>query len=482
MVCRKGKMVKGETSKDRAVIEKVYQKGQGHVFRWWEELSEGSRKALLDQLRAIDFALLGKLRKKCTAVEEVGAQEVLEPVEVVPIPRTVENRKKAEEARGIGEDRIRAGKLAVFVVAGGQGTRLGFEGPKGLFPVGPVTGKSLFQMHAEKMLAESWAYGVSIPWYIMTSEANDGETRDFFKKNDFFGLSREDIFFLKQRMLPALDGKGDLILDAKDHIFTSPNGHGGSLLALEESGALDDMKRRGVECISYFQVDNVLIKVVDPVFIGYHVQARAEMSSKMVMKRHPLEKVGVFGRVDGRLRVVEYSDLREAEMTARNPDGSLKYGAGSIAIHLIEVSFVEDEVRGGLKLPYHAAHKKIPYLDEEGRLIRPEEPNGYKFETFVFDALGDTSQSIVMEVEREEEFSPVKNREGEDSPETARRDLANYFSGWLESAGISVPRNERGGAVGQIEISPLFARTREAFRAKVPRDLRFTGSLYLGPE
>ncbi len=476
-------MVKADNVKDRAVIEKVYQEGQAHVFRWWEELSEGSRKALLDQLGAIDFTLLGELRKKCIASDEENReQEALEPVEVVPIPRTVKDRKKAEEARRIGEDLIRTGKLAAFVVAGGQGTRLGFDGPKGMFPMGPVTGKSLFQMHAVKILAESRAYGVSMPWYIMTSEANDGETRDFFQKNDFFGLSQEDVFFLKQRMLPALDGKGNLILDVEDHIFTSPNGHGGSLLALEESGALEDMKRRGVECISYFQVDNVLIKVVDPVFIGYHVQARAEMSSKMVMKRHPLEKVGVFGRVGGKLRVVEYSDLGEAEMTARNPDGSLKYGAGSIAIHLIDVSFVEDEVRGGLKLPYHVAYKKIPYLDEEGRLIRPEEPNGYKFETFVFDALGDTSQSIVMEVEREEEFSPVKNQEGEDSPETAKKDLTNLFGRWLESAGISVPRNERGDVVGQIEISPLFARTKEAFRAEVPSDLRFTGSLYLGPE
>jgi UDP-N-acetylglucosamine/UDP-N-acetylgalactosamine diphosphorylase len=239
------------------------------------------------------------------------------------------------------------------------------------------------------------------------------------------------------------------------------------------------MKKRGIEIISYFQVDNVLIRIIDPVFIGYHVQAKAEMSSKMLRKRNPEEKVGLFGRVNGRLVVIEYSDMSDDDKKARNPDGRLKYGAGSIAIHLISTDFVQQEVAGGFKLPYHVAHKKIPYLDEEGNTVSPEEPNGYKFEAFIFDALQDTSHSIVMEVVREDEFSPVKNKNGVASPESAKRDISNFFGRWLESAEHSVPRDEQGNVNGAIEISPLFARSKEEFLAKGPYDFVFKGALFI---
>lgn len=476
-------MIKVENAKDRSVVENVIQKKQEHVFRWWDRLSESSRNKLLDQLNSIDFALLKELQKRCTGAEKKEEiRRILESAEIIPIPQTADQRKAAEAAERVGDEWIRNGKVAAFLVAGGQGTRLGFDGPKGLFPIGPVTGKTLFQMHAEKILAASQQYGVTIPWYIMTSETNDAETKRFFRQNRFFGLGEQNVFFLQQRMVPALDENGKLILDRKDHIFCNPNGHGGSLLTLLESGAIDDMHRRGVEVIFYFQVDNVLVKILDPVFIGYHVQAGAEMSSKTVQKRNPEEKLGVFGRIGGKLKVIEYSDLSEKDMKARNPDGSLKYGAGNLAIHLINPSFVESEVQGVLKLPYHVAHKKIPYLDETGNLVSPEKPNGYKFEMFVFDALSDTTRSVIMEVVRTEEFSPVKNKRGVDSPETARRDLTRFFGRWLESAGLSVPRSEREDVVGRIEISPLFARNQEEFLKKRPPDSRFTGSLYLGPE
>ena len=472
-------MLNLENPRDRALVEKVLQERQEHVFRFWDELSDRSREKLLNQLREIDFSLLRGLREKCLKVEYKAVE--LEPIESIPVPRTQAQREAANQAKKIGEELIRAGKIGAFLVAGGQGTRLGFDDPKGMYPIGPVSGKSLFQLHAEKILAESRYYGVSIPWYIMTSETNDEITREFFRAEKFFGLPEEDVFFMKQRMLPALDEKGKLILDRKDHIFVSPNGHGGALLAMVESGAVNDMHKRGIEILSYFQVDNVLVKIIDPVFIGYHFQAKAEMSSKMLKKRDPFEKLGVFGKVNGRLRVIEYSDLTPEDAKAQNPDGSLKYGAGSIAIHLINVSFVESEVRGGFSLPYHVAHKRIPYLNDKGKTIFPEEPNGYKFETFIFDALSDTTNSVIMEVKREEEFSPVKNKDGEDSPETARRDLSNYFGRWLEAGGIHVPKDENGNVEGVIEISPLFARNLEEFLEKRPNNLIFDGSLYLGP-
>ena len=468
---------------EREIVDRVIEAGQEHVFRFWEELSEPSRKRLMEQLQNIDFELLEGLKNLCHESDDKDTMgETLEPVEVIQIPETPEQKRKAEEAEAAGQAVIRSGKMAAFVVAGGQGTRLGFDGPKGCFPIGPVTGKSLFQMHAEKILAAAQAYGVAIPWYIMTSETNDAETRRFFAEHQSFGLDEQDVFFFSQRMMPSLDETGKLILDGKDHIFMSPNGHGGSLLALEESGALDDMRRRGIEYISYFQIDNVLIKVIDPTFIGYHVQGKAEMSSKVAQKRDPWEKVGVFGRVGGKLKVIEYSDISDEDKQAANPDDSLKYGAGNLAIHLINVEFVEKEVRGGFKLPYHVAHKEIPVLDKDGHSIIPERPNGYKFETFVFDALSDTTESVVMEIVREDEFSPVKNREGEDSAESAKQDLSNFYGKWLERAGIAVPRNRNGDVRGAVEISPLFAMDEETFAGRVKKDIIFKDSLYLGPE
>lgn len=465
------------------LISKVQSEGQGHVLRWWDTLSEESRERLSAQLRGIDFDSIRDLRETLQDYIRGGRDlPQLDPPEIIPVPGTPEQRAEAEEVRRAGEEAIRRGRTAAFLVAGGQGTRLGYDGPKGLYPIGPVSNKTLFQMHAEKIIAASRHYGVIIPWMIMTSGSNDLETRRYFEEQNYFGMSKDDVIFFSQRMLPALDAEGKLLLDAKDHLFMNPNGHGGSLLALVESGALNEMRKRGVDCVSYFQVDNVLIRIIDPLFIGYHILHGSQMSSKMVPKRNASEKVGVFARIDGRLRVIEYSDMRPEELEAALPDGRLKYRAGSIAIHLLDLSFVESEVKDGFRLPYHVAHKKIPVIDANGDRKTPEEPNGFKFETFVFDALADAERAVVMEVVREEEFSPVKNKRGEDSPATARRDLTNYFGRWLEAAGIRAPGSEDGRAGGHVEISPLYAMDQETFIRKAPKNLVCSRDIYLGPE
>ncbi|MFQ6112729.1 MAG: UTP--glucose-1-phosphate uridylyltransferase, partial [bacterium] len=420
--------VLSNNSEENKLINQVYECGQGHVFRFWDELNEGARRALLTQLKAIDFDLLAELYRKF--IQTPGGHKIqgeLEPADFIAIPKTAQEKEAATQARLTGERALRQGRVAVFLVAGGQGTRLGYSGPKGKFPISPIKDKSLFQLHGEKILAMSRKYNVTIPWYIMTSETNHQETVDFFAAHGYFGLNPDDVMFFPQEMVPALDPSGRLILDARDHVFTNPNGHGGSLSALKKSGALDDMRRRGIDLIFYFQVDNVLVKICDPVFLGYHIQQQAQMSAKVVAKTDPYEKVGVLGRINGRLEVIEYSDLSDEQKEARNPDGSLEFGAGSIAIHVLDVEFVEQENKGGLRLPWHVAHKKIPYINEKGKLIEPESPNGYKFETFVFDALGDAEKVVILEVKREEEFSPVKNARGVDSPATARRDMNNLF-------------------------------------------------------
>ena len=457
--------------------------GQGHIFRYWNELSPESRQRLADQLASIDLILIGRFRSMLQAhKEEKQPPGHMEPPNVIRLPESPEDMKAASEAKAAGEQALRNGEVGVFLVAGGQGTRLGFDGPKGCFPCTPVKRKSLFQLHAEKILAASNTFQNAIPWYIMTSEMNDKTTRQFFRQNGFFGLDQADVFFIKQKMLPALDQNGKLILDARDHLAMSPNGHGGAFLAMQDGGVLDDCRKRGIKALSYFQVDNVLIHIIDPVFIGFHLQANGQMSSKMTLKRDAHEKVGHFGLVDGRLKVVEYSDLSEAEMTATNPDGSLKYGAGSIGIHLIDPSFVEELLEGGLKLPYHVAHKKIPCLDVSGNLVSPNTPNGYKFETFIFDAIYNAERSIILEVKREEDFSPIKNKTGDDSPATARQALNNYYGSWLEAKGLPVPRNAAGDVTTDIEISPLFARNREDFLQTDISIKNVNGPLYLGPE
>ena len=476
-------MIDVKSPEDRSLVESVYRAEQDHVFLWWGELSEVSRRKLLDQLRIVDFEQLEQLKTLIASSHDPQPLGRIEPPEIIPIPEQSGKIQRAQirartRAHKRGEDFIREGKLGVLLVAGGQGTRLGFDGPKGAFPIGPVTQKTLFGWHAEKILAASRNYGVSIPWFIMTSATNDDETRAHFEANRYYGFPPEAVFFFRQRMMPALDGQGKLIMDTKDHFFESPNGHGGSILALKESGALSRMKANGIEAISYFQVDNVLIRIIDPVFTGYHLEAGAQMSSKMVRKTDPHEKVGLFCHEGGKLRVVEYSELTDEDMHKRRPDGTLMYDAGSIAIHMIDTAFAEFEA-DPFRLPFHVAHKKIPFIDANGRMQKPAEANGYKFETFVFDALDDAERSVVMEISRSEEYSPVKSATGEDSPETARRDLSRLFATWLEDAGVAVERTATGDVAGAIEISPLFAADREAFLAKCPRDLKFEGELVL---
>jgi len=460
--------------------------GQEHILLYWENLSENSRRQLLHQASLIDFDLMGRLHRDYILKKNTGATATLEPAEIVTLAHQRAHPEEVRSMKARGEEILRAGKIAAMLVAGGQATRLGFERPKGAYPVGPVSKKSLFQLHAEKLLATARRYRTIIPWYIMTSDTNAGETRAFFEKNKFFGYAPQDLIFFEQEMIPALDENGKLILDAPDHIFVNPNGHGGTLTALEKSGALADMRRRGIEEIFYFQVDNVLLQMCDPLFVGYHVAANAEMSAKVCAKRDPYEKVGVVGKVfdaaagqHGRLQVIEYSDMSNADKEARLADGTLKYNAGSIAVHLLKTSFIEREVAGGTKLPWHVAHKQIPCLDAEGRLAQPEKPNGYKFETFIFDALGDAVSVVVLEVDRRFEFSPIKNAAGEDSPLTALRDMGELYAGWLEKTGVKIPRDAAGNLKARVEISPLFALDAEELARKISPNLRLQDDIYL---
>jgi UDP-N-acetylglucosamine/UDP-N-acetylgalactosamine diphosphorylase len=450
---------------------------QDKTLRFVEQLPESGKKKLLGQLSALDLDSISKLTKEyVTQKPHMALPKDIRPVRVYPYRPTAELREQYEKARQRGMQLVKEGKVAAFLVAGGQGTRLGYDGPKGEFPVTPIKNKPLFAVFAEQLRAWGREVGRSIPWYIMTSDINDGPTREFFAKHNFFGYEKKDVFFFQQGMMPAFAMSGEMLLAEKDSLALSPDGHGGSLRALNRSGALADMKRRGIEHLSYFQVDNPLVHCIDALFLGLHDLTGSEMASKVLPKSSPLEKVGNFVIADGKTEVIEYSDMPEELARQTNPDGSLKFNAGSIAIHALRVSFIERLTSGGhLQLPWHRAEKKVPYVDESGNEIKPEKPNAVKLEQFVFDAIPMAKNPLVYETDRLEEFSPVKNAEGGDSPATCRRDQIKRAAKWLGEAGVKVAED------AVIEISPLFAERAEQLKGKkLPAAIKAQENVYLG--
>ncbi|MDY7009203.1 MAG: UDPGP type 1 family protein [Planctomycetota bacterium] len=449
--------------------------GQEHLLTFYDELDRASQSALLEQISGIDFEqLTGLIRSHVLSEPTAGIPANPSPAPILPSrPADEVSSNSYHRARRRGEELISTGRVAGFVVAGGEGTRLGFDGPKGCFPVTPVRHKSLFQVFAEQILSAVRRYGATIPWYIMTSQTNDGATREFFNENNYFGLNRRDVFLFTQGQMPVTDLNGKILLSDKGSIAFSGEGHGGCLSALRQSGALDDMAARGIEYISYFQVDNPLNHCIDPLFIGLTADVCAEMSAKAIPKRGPMEKLGNFCMVDGKVTVIEYSDLPEEAARQTKRDGSLVFSSGSIAIHILSRRFVERLTADGhCRLPFHRAIKKSAYIDPSGTLVEPAEPNAVKFERFVFDAMPLAEKVVVLETLRSEEFSPVKNADGEGSPATSIRDQVRRAARWLESAGLTVPKNDDGEPDAVIEISPLLASDAEQLAENIDPNLK----------
>ncbi len=428
--------------------------GQAHVLQFWDRLDAAGREALLAQIAALDFKAVAELRQILSDSLSGHADEA-EKAPMEPAPVTVLEGSERGELAAIGEKELRAGHVGALLVAGGQGSRLGFDGPKGCYPVGPLTDAPLFYFHARKLLALSKTYGAPVPWYIMTSRTNDAATRAFFEENQYFGLDRADVFFFTQGMWPALTTEGKIILDEPGHIFLGPDGHGGMLAALDRSGALEDMQKRGLTTLFYFQVDNPMVDIADPAFIGLHLRTRADVSAKVCAKRDPQEGLGVIVERNGRTEIVEYTEFTDEQKNERLPDGELRYKYGSVAIHVFSVDFLIHETHAGL--PVHIAHKKVPYVDADGKTLKPASPNAYKFEKFIFDSLADAKVCSCLAFDRTQEFSPVKNAEGNDSPATCRADLARKWARWLNAVGVAVACDAAGYPSIRIEIDPAFA-------------------------
>lgn len=456
---------------------------QSHLLNYYADLNPSEQSSLLAQIDSLDLEQLPALIQQYVLTKpKLNLPTKLEPALCVPNdpadPAHAGERKwNKQDAIARGEDLIRRGKVAAFVVAGGQGSRLGFEGPKGCYPAGSVTNKPLFQIFAEQILATQRHYKTTVPWYIMTSPLNHDATTSFFRQNNNWGLSPDHVRFFQQGVAPSIDMKtGKVLLSAKHEVATNPDGHGGCIRALDVSGSLADMQRRGIEQLCYFQVDNPLVRVIDPVFLGLHVgpKSSGEMSSKMVAKASPEEKVGVFVLADGKTEVLEYSDMPADLQTARDARGNLLYNAGSIAIHIISVEFLNRLAKDPrFALPWHRAEKKIPCVDlATGQLTSPQSNNGVKLEKFIFDALSLCKQSLVYETLREEEFAPIKNATGTDSVVTSKDLQSRRAAKWLAAAGISIPAKSDKSPDCTLEISPLTALDATHLNAvKLPKSI-----------
>lgn len=431
--------------------------GQEHLLRFWDELAENERQHLAGQIRAIDWPNVMHWYREVTsnAESEQVPFDKLSPAPYVEIhPADAAAQHELDEAAEYGRKLLAAGKVACFTVAGGQGTRLGYDGPKGTYCFSLVRNKSLFQYFAEGILRNQEKYAVILPWYVMTSPANHADTVDFFRRNHYFGLEADNVHFFTQGTLPGFDAAGKAFLETKSSLALFANGHGGTLAAMRDSGTLEDMRRRGIDYLSYWQVDNPMIPVCDPLFIGLHALRHSDMSSRALIKRDAMEKLGHFCRLDDRTIIIEYSDMPMDLLQKRDGDGRLTFRAGSPAIHILSRSFIERITAGKLAFNPHRANKKIPYVNESGENIRPDKPNGTKLEFFIFDALPLAANPLILEADRDEEFAAIKNPEGNDSPESTRTALLERTAKWLAAAGVAVPRTADGSINARIEISP----------------------------
>jgi UDP-N-acetylglucosamine/UDP-N-acetylgalactosamine diphosphorylase len=453
-----------------SLLHRVTAAGQEHLFQFWNDLDESQQRALLRDVEGIDFERLQRLLNARAEFLAGGgaakdrAEQAQSPVQLIRQPKSDADFKAWKAAAAIGRDLIAQGKVGALLVAGGQGTRLGFDKPKGMFPVGPISGKTLYQWFAEQLRCRGRESRRSIPYFIMTSEATHNDTLQFFKEHNFFGLVKEDVFMFQQGVLPAIDSNSDrILLDQKNRVSLSPDGHGGVLHALSLHGLVEEMTRRGIEYLYYHQVDNPTAIVCDPAFIGWHVQQQSEVSTKVVAKVAPEERMGVVCTVDGRTEIIEYSDLTAEQSRKKDSTGNYVFWAGNTAIHVFSVGFLDRLIEEQIDLPYHIAKKAVQFVDDTGDRVTPTSPNATKFEQFIFDTLPLASNALVVEADRAAEFNPVKNKDGADSPETTRAALVRNHRRWAERAGATV----KAGVT--LEISPLFACDEEtAVKAIAP--------------
>ena len=407
----------------KQVSEIVKEYGQEHLLDAYNRIQdEDEKQAFLNSILTIDFKKIKELYEEKNEKPSFEGSKI-EPIQYVDKSKMEKN--EYDECLKIGEEAIKSGKLAIVTMAGGQGTRLGHSGPKGTFDLGLDSHKSIFEILTDTIKEAREKYSVDIPWYIMTSEENNADTVNFFEKNNYFGYPKSCVTFFKQGKLPMVDTEGKILINEEGKIKEAADGHGGIFNSLLKEGMIYDLKARNIEWVFIGGVDNVLVKPVDPVLIGLSIKKNVLAAGKSIVKANPHEKVGVFCKRNGKPSVVEYSEISEEMAEELDENGELKYGESHILCNLFSLKSIERISE--MNLPYHIAFKKAKYIDKDGNLIVPEKPNAYKFEAFLFDAFESLDDLAILRVKREEEFAPVKNAEGVDSPETARKLYLDFY-------------------------------------------------------
>jgi UDP-N-acetylglucosamine/UDP-N-acetylgalactosamine diphosphorylase len=439
--------------------------GQSYLLEGVDQLPDAERQSYLDRLAAIDWA-------------ELADHFVPPPVDSVGPARVIDLAERAErfdELTAAGEAVYARGGVAVLMVAGGMGSRLGFTGPKGCFEVGAHSGKSIYQIQAEKVLALSRRLGQAVPFLVMTSPVTDGETRDFFAANGNFGLDSESVRFFSQGTVPSLDREGRALRKGPGELLENPDGHGGCFTALVRSGTLDWLRERKVESIVYIQVDNILVPVDDPVLVGSAAVEQADVVTKVLEKAHPDEKVGHLVRLGGNDVIIEYVDVTPEDTRRLGDDGLPIYRWGSPAMHCWSVGFLGRLADAGFQPPFHRSAKPLKaWNGSETAAV-----DGWKCERFIFDLIPEASVSLGLAIDRDDEFAPVKNAEGSDSAATARALASASFGRWLAAAGVELHLAE--GEL--IEISPRYAGTAAQFAQRWDgRVQKIDGNYYLEDE
>lgn len=407
--------------KAKEIVEKY---NQEHLLNCYDKLDEENKKTLLNQILHINFEQITELYEKTKKAPDLGGGEV----KAIPyIDKNKISADKMNEYRRKGKSVIKEGHYAVVTMAGGQGTRLGFNGPKGTYNLGDSINKTLFEIFSDTIKeAKEENEATSIPWYVMTSRENNAQTVKFFKDNNYFGLPEKDVVFFIQGELPMVGKNGKILIDETGIVKQAADGHGGVFGAMYRDGVVSDMKERGIEWVFIAGVDNILAKIVDPIATGLAIDKKVLATGKSVVKANPKEKVGVFCKKNNRPYVIEYSEITEEMAEMIDGDGDLIYGESHILCNLFNIKAIEAMCKS--ELPYHSAFKKAKYIDEYGELVVPTEPNAFKFESFMFDAFERLDDMAVLRVNREEEFAPIKNADGVDSPETARNLYLQYKS------------------------------------------------------
>lgn len=454
------------------LLEKLEPIGQQHLLAFWEKLDAPDRQQLSRQIDQIDPELFRDLQAEFQQQPASGGNErshwsnLAAKAEAPPAMRLDGSGVKfsIEEARNKGAEILHAGQVGMILVAGGLGTRLGFDQPKGLLPLGPLSNRTLFQILLENLLAVRRRYGVSIPLYVMTSPATDAVTREYLYKNNWFGLPAEDCHIFCQATMWAVDDKFErILLETPGSLFLGPDGHGGMLAALSKSGCLADAQQRGVRHFFYGQIDNPLLQVCDELFLGSHVLAGSEMTTQVVPKRQPLERVGNVVSIDGKVQMIEYSDLTEEYANQKNPDGSLKLWAGNLAVHALAVDFLARCAADKRALPFHFARKTVNCLNPRGNSSLPESTKAIRFERFIFDLLPNAKNALVVEADPAEAFAPVKNADSEatDNARLAKAAMMAQARRQLRAAGLQIADGI------DVEINPLWASTTEQIQNRL---------------